>query len=50
MCSIERRDVPFLGTVDELVTVLPGVRAKDVIRKPVELEAFIGIVKSAIAR
>jgi hypothetical protein len=43
------RGDPFLDAADELVTVLPGVRAKDVIRKPVELEAFMGIVKSAIA-
>ncbi|MGI0019626.1 MAG: response regulator [Nitrososphaera sp.] len=41
--------ISALDAADELVTVLPGVRAKDVIRKPVELEAFMGIVKSAIA-
>ena len=40
--------ISALDAADELVTVLPGVRAKDVIRKPVELEAFLGIVKSAI--
>ena len=41
--------ISALDAADELVTVLPGVRAKDVVRKPVELEAFMGIVKSAIA-
>lgn len=41
--------ISALDAADELVTVLPGVRAQDVIRKPVKLEAFTRIVKSAIA-
>lgn len=40
--------ISALDAAEELVTVLPGVRAEDVIRKPVKLEAFMGIVKSAI--
>ena len=38
-----------MDAANELVSVLLGVRAKDVVRKPFELKAFTGMVKSVIA-
>jgi CheY-like chemotaxis protein len=41
--------ISALDAAEELVSVFPGVKAQDVIRKPIELEAFMNIVKSAIS-
>lgn len=41
--------ISALDAAEELVTVFPGVKTQDVIRKPIELEAFMNIVKSAMS-
>jgi CheY-like chemotaxis protein len=41
--------ISALDAAEELVSVFPDVKTQDVIRKPIELEAFMNIVKNAIS-
>jgi CheY-like chemotaxis protein len=40
--------VSALNSAEELVSILPGVRVEDVIRKPVQKEQFLHKVKAAL--
>jgi hypothetical protein len=40
--------ISALDAVDEILTILPDVRPKDIIKKPVQREHFLTVVKTAL--